>query len=483
MKVAVCIVAVSLMGWCESIGPGCKPLFGSIEDSATGTTSGGESTTVASTSAVPTQGSTASTGASATMTGPGDTTAAVAETTMAGATAVAGTMTTTPGDTTTGTSSTATTGGSESTGEPPQPRVVDIAAGEVHACALLDNGRVRCWWLGEGHFDHGQLGGNDEWVDVEGADEQPLDATEGKVDFAEDVADDEMGNGRMFAGGATTCLTAAGAAASWCWGEGFGKSPVETEYAYSAFAVSDLYDEKLKQWFVCGFVKDGVDYTMRCWGTVVGSEAMFKADAIMQCQAIVTETAAATRDLPLASPVAADAGDKLLCMVAAAPGQIECAGYTSAFTMCKPGDRCTNDGGSCPNPCVTTPCATAAELVGVKDKRVCVASAGMVRCFLPAQDDVFEYLNEEICGTEDAFTATMLAVSDEFMCVVDTTPPDDSKVCCKAFDGPLAGPPLITGPAVKAAAWRDGVIVLDADGKMSQIKMDPLQWKITPIAW
>jgi cysteine-rich repeat protein len=83
-------------------------------------------------------------------------------------------------------------------------RTVQLAAGANHTCALLDTGAVRCWGAGES----GQLGyGNTENI---GDDEVP--ATARDVNVGGRVI-------RLVAGGAHTCaLLEAGAVR--CWGEG-----------------------------------------------------------------------------------------------------------------------------------------------------------------------------------------------------------------------------------------------------------------------
>ncbi len=87
-------------------------------------------------------------------------------------------------------------------------KALAISAGAYHTCALLDNGRVRCWGSGS----HGQVGyGN---TDTIGDDETPDSA--GYVD---------LGAGRralaISAGGYDTCALLDGGAVR-CWGEGDG---------------------------------------------------------------------------------------------------------------------------------------------------------------------------------------------------------------------------------------------------------------------
>jgi cysteine-rich repeat protein len=87
-------------------------------------------------------------------------------------------------------------------------RVVQIAAGEHHNCALLDTGDVRCW----GHGGSGRLGyGNSLHI---GDDEAP--ATPGDVTVGERVS-------QIVAGGAHTCALLETAAVR-CWGlSGYGQ--------------------------------------------------------------------------------------------------------------------------------------------------------------------------------------------------------------------------------------------------------------------
>jgi alpha-tubulin suppressor-like RCC1 family protein len=80
--------------------------------------------------------------------------------------------------------------------------VKSIAVGTAHTCALLDTGKVRCW----GNGANGQLGyGNDENV---GDDETPASA--GDVDVGGSVL-------QLAAGGSHTCALLVGNTVR-CWG-------------------------------------------------------------------------------------------------------------------------------------------------------------------------------------------------------------------------------------------------------------------------
>jgi alpha-tubulin suppressor-like RCC1 family protein len=82
-------------------------------------------------------------------------------------------------------------------------QVVQLAAGSYHTCARLDGGGVRCW----GGGDVGQLGyGNTEAI---GDDEDP--ASQGLVDVGGLVVD-------LAAGGYSTCAVLQGGAIH-CWGQ------------------------------------------------------------------------------------------------------------------------------------------------------------------------------------------------------------------------------------------------------------------------
>jgi cysteine-rich repeat protein len=83
-------------------------------------------------------------------------------------------------------------------------RVVQLAAGGRHTCALLEGGTVRCWGRGE----HGRLGyGNEDEI---GDDEAP--ATAGDVNVGGRVV-------QLAAGGAHTCALLEGGTVR-CWGRG-----------------------------------------------------------------------------------------------------------------------------------------------------------------------------------------------------------------------------------------------------------------------
>jgi len=82
--------------------------------------------------------------------------------------------------------------------------VVQLAAGSYHTCALLDNGKVRCW--GEG--DEGRLG----YGNIEDIGDDELPAAAGDVDVGGTVR-------QIVAGGAHTCALLDSGAVR-CWGYG-----------------------------------------------------------------------------------------------------------------------------------------------------------------------------------------------------------------------------------------------------------------------
>ncbi|WP_428263726.1 RCC1 domain-containing protein [Haliangium sp.] len=82
--------------------------------------------------------------------------------------------------------------------------VIQLAAGGLHTCALLDNGAIRCWGSGE----HGQLGYAN--TDDVGDDETPTAA--GDVDLYETTT-------QLVAGGQHTCALFDRGAVR-CWGNG-----------------------------------------------------------------------------------------------------------------------------------------------------------------------------------------------------------------------------------------------------------------------
>lgn len=134
--------------------------------------------------------------------------------------------------------------------------VIQITAGEHHTCALMDNGAVRCWGLGEG----GRLGyGN--WYSI-GNDEVP--ATAGDVDVGGTVI-------QVSAGFEHTCaLLNTGAVR--CWGDG---TAGRLGYGHNGGYVSEpatagdvnvggtAIQITVNEWHTCALLSTGA---VRCWG-------------------------------------------------------------------------------------------------------------------------------------------------------------------------------------------------------------------------
>ncbi|MFY0540730.1 RCC1 domain-containing protein [Nannocystis pusilla] len=174
-----CIPALALSLPLAACGP---KLLGSLDtDSASETTSTGE-TTQAPGDASTTTASSSTTGSDDTTT---TTTAAPPDTTLATDTA----------------ESTSTSGGSSCEDCPP---VLQVAGSGNHTCALVEGGRLRCWGLGQ----YGALGlGNTQNV---GDDELPAEVPD--VDVGGEVVEVVA-----YGGGAATCARLAGGDVR-CWG-------------------------------------------------------------------------------------------------------------------------------------------------------------------------------------------------------------------------------------------------------------------------
>lgn len=140
-------------------------------------------------------------------------------------------------------------------------RVVQIASSEKHTCAVLEDGGVICWGLGE----FGQLGrGNTENI---GDDETP--GAGGPIDVGAAVA-------RVATGAAHTCvLTVAGEVRCWGFGGsgelGYGsiESVGDDEHPSEAGAVSlgrPAIGIAASGATTCALLNDG---TLRCWGSAL----------------------------------------------------------------------------------------------------------------------------------------------------------------------------------------------------------------------
>lgn len=149
--------------------------------------------------------------------------------------------------------------GSKDTCECTDKRVIQVAVGDGHSCALLENGKVRCWGSGT----YGMLGyGNQEHM---GDDETPADA--GDVDVGGMVV-------QIATGGAHTCaLLETGSVR--CWGDasrgqlGYGsKEKIGDDETPASVGDVDLGGKvvQIATGFVhtCALLEQG---SVRCWGS------------------------------------------------------------------------------------------------------------------------------------------------------------------------------------------------------------------------
>lgn len=149
--------------------------------------------------------------------------------------------------------------GSKDTCECTDRRVIQVAVGDGHSCALLEDGKVRCWGSGT----YGRLGyGNEEHV---GDDETP--ASVGDVDVGGRVV-------RIATGGAHTCaLLETGGVR--CWGEGHrgqlgygSKDNIGDDETPASAGDVDLGGRavQIATGFLhtCALLEQG---TVRCWGS------------------------------------------------------------------------------------------------------------------------------------------------------------------------------------------------------------------------
>lgn len=517
MKGLTAIAMLSMMSWCDSLGDGCVPMVPADDDSA----SGGGSTAAASTDGGPPQTSTgattqSSTGATPTDGGTAGGTAGTSQgddTTVAAVDTTASTLDTTgSGDSTTndaadassGTASTDTMGtpptcndgeveAPEECDTVPDPengvlecdadckaiRAVDLAAGAAHACVLLSDGRVRCW----GDNTHGQRGAMNELEDVRLDADTLLIAGEGVSDFGKDVRLD-TGNGRVFAGGATTCVTTAVAKETWCWGLGFGgEKPQATSGEYSAIAMGDVAD--VKNWWMCGLEWEDPKHVLRCWGSLVTlNKPLFEQlGNANTCFNAIDEPMAGTRLAELSGAVPKlDLGRELGCGPTGAA--MLCAGYDGLICNDAMFNPCVaNTQGKCPAFCDTNLCNKGVADVGIWDTRACYildGSPSLVTCHNPTSATDLD----EVCKTAQPFEARHIAVTQDFWCAVDPDQPAGDQVCCKGFDVPTVGLVSFAGTptgVMKLVAQDDGILLLDKPGRVMHITLGAGKWQANKV--
>jgi alpha-tubulin suppressor-like RCC1 family protein len=123
---------------------------------------------------------------------------------------------------------------------------VDETSPEVHACARLASGAVKCW----GNNVHGQLG-----IGAAGADQPSPQSVLGNATFS-----------RIAVGSKHTCGIAA--AQVWCWGRDaageVGDGGANQDVFQPVMVLGDATDVALGQSFTCALRIDG---TVRCWGS------------------------------------------------------------------------------------------------------------------------------------------------------------------------------------------------------------------------
>ncbi|TXC75222.1 hypothetical protein FRC91_13245 [Bradymonadales bacterium TMQ1] len=136
--------------------------------------------------------------------------------------------------------------------------VLAVSAGRSHTCALLPEGRARCW----GWNEHGQLGYGH--TDTIGNDEPP--ATAGDIDAGGTIM-------QIDAGGLHTCALLEGGRVR-CWGDnrfgqlGYGhRRSVGTEappsWATDVYLGGKAVAIEASNYHTCALLEDD---TMRCWG-------------------------------------------------------------------------------------------------------------------------------------------------------------------------------------------------------------------------
>jgi alpha-tubulin suppressor-like RCC1 family protein len=188
-------------------------------------------------------------------------------------------------------------------------RAVQVSAGREHTCALLDTGKVRCW----GANAKGQLGyGHTRDI---GDDESPASA--GDVPLDEPVT-------QIAAGAFHTCALLASGRVR-CWGDspegqtgqGLDRSSIgddELPTAYPALALGAKVTQLVSAYgFLCVLLEGG---SVRCWGPVPGSGVDRDTPA--------AEHPVVALGVP-AMRIMADVGARRACAITAA-GRLRCWG-------------------------------------------------------------------------------------------------------------------------------------------------------------
>lgn len=355
---------------------------------------------------------------------------------------------------------------------------VDLAAGTHHMCVLLSNGKVRC--CGDGSA--GQLGGG-PLFDVEG-----IDATEGTIDFTKSVAGDI--NGRVFAGGRHSCVSRAGATATWCWGLAY-PEPTKTVYPYHEVAPSDDNPEHIGNYILCGLYYDAIEdmKAIRCWGNVEESLDYQPFYNSAQCVDRVDEDSAGTRifygtaDESLPSHL--EAGVDHACVPTVS--NMICVGRD--FELCEESDGCmaSIDGCSdstkcCPDACIVSGgCSHGGPLISIWRERTCYVYNDSLDCYHPV--DAPDFPSRSLtanCG--EGFKASSIVTTENYVCVIGNEGGTDGRVCCIAHDGspkglvPFSQDPTIV---VKGAANEDGALLLDEDGLVWRVHEAGPTWSVS----
>jgi cysteine-rich repeat protein len=196
-----------------------------------------------------------------------------------------------------------------------------IAAGDAHACALLETGTATCWGLAA----DGRLGNGDTMQNV-GDDETPLSA--GVVTLGMEIVE-------IAAGGAHTCAIQIDGKVS-CWGRNdLGQLGLNNPGAYVSdpenagkiefVAVEPVVQLSLGNSYSCARFGDG---TVRCWGQGDYGQLGNGSTASIGSQDVPVIGELSAIDLQGASAVDLDAGHVHTCVVLDTQG-VACWGYNN----------------------------------------------------------------------------------------------------------------------------------------------------------